>query len=126
MDAKELRIGNNIFNGVITEIGSDYFKFNDGYSTWNSRDMVDGAIESITLTEDWLRRCGFISRSPETPHAIWDAPDNIKISMIVFLNPPERTEYRTGATTGGAKCNTVHQLQNLFFALTGEELTITQ
>ena len=59
-------------------------------------------VKPIPLTEEWLLKFGFI----------WDG--DIKI-LKGYLN-----DYVDG--NGEARLKYVHQLQNLYFALTGEEL----
>jgi hypothetical protein len=64
-------------------------------------------IKPIPLTPEWLERCGF-EFAPSVGYYVYELPnkpqgiDSIKVGSGVFL----------------------HQLQNLYFALTGEELQI--
>jgi len=125
IQANELRIGNYVKDST-HEVSKVRGVFKDEiYLSLEGGNLETNLenIHPIPITEDILLKAGFTSRKPGEPSAIWDCPKE-NFSMIVFLNPPERKEWRTGATTGSASCNTVHQLQNLYFALTGEELTI--
>jgi hypothetical protein len=85
--------------------------------------LQDGwGIEPIPLTEEWLLKFGF-----ERHHA--DYANDI----IYIKNVPDNTEFEWGVYPNelgsGIQIKNrnllkyVHQLQNLYFALTGEELT---
>jgi hypothetical protein len=87
--------------------------------------LKDGwGIEPIPLTEEWLLRLGFKKRvtighsvqyfigiNPVTQDWLFD---------IVWQDSQEFPFYRNGHF----KIQHIHQLQNLYFALTGGELTI--
>lgn len=62
-------------------------------------------LQPITLTEEWLRRFGFV-KTNEIDR--WE----LKGFGIVDISTPQ--------------CKHLHQLQNLYFALNGEELTLIQ
>lgn len=83
-------------------------------------------IEPIPLTEEWLVRFGFTY-------------DGVLIDMLLeiekykFLGYDNKSKrvhcYHFKPTVQGAnlcECKYVHQLQNLYFALTGGELTIKE
>lgn len=114
MKATELRIGNwvhyNSFDGVVCS--SDLF------------DIDKGIIKAkpIPLTKEWLERFGFelLNKSVEywgkNGFCFTWLKDNIEKSDCLYLfldglSVNKRPEIRY-----------VHQLQNLYFALTGEEL----
>lgn len=120
MEVKELRIGNRIdfkvdslkeiyTNGVITEISEKYVHIN-GVRIPNS------ALVPIKLTEKHLIKFGgkenyeryFIGLL--CIHYDWDENGN-------------KWFYYCPDTLPNIKIKYVHQLQNLYFALTGEELT---
>jgi hypothetical protein len=79
-------------------------------------------VGAIPLTEEWLIKFGFVK----------DADGSyLKFKMAIFLD--KRFKYnlylQTEETSSkwfevGIKIKHVHQLQNLYFALTGEELTL--
>jgi hypothetical protein len=104
MEAKELRIG----NWVKQPEG-----FNQVYSI--DPDLIDQfQLEPIPLTEEWLMRFGSQKRGQEIHldyftlydgQGSWTVNDNSAPYTIAVI------EY-------------VHQLQNLYFALTGKELEI--
>jgi hypothetical protein len=118
MDIKELRIGNNVMiGGIITKI--------EGLSTWD--DIIQNSnfserplseFEPIPLTEEILLKCGFkkdgrylILKLEEYCNLFYDTTDK---TICIGV------EYEAGGTE--RKFEYVHQLQNLVFALTGEEL----
>lgn len=105
MKANELRIG-NIVNRQGTEIrvdGSDIKWFEDGSYL---------GIEPIPLTEEWFVRFGFNKANEYYKKQCNDFVLGIRIEDF-FMPYISHT-----------KLIHVHQLQNLYFALTGEELEI--
>jgi hypothetical protein len=109
MKASELRIGNWLYSGITKE----NFVI-DGYDILNIDEGDDeGKTKPIELTEEWLFRCGF-----EKTNEVWYIKDHLEISLsglfsFTWLNDLFTLRY---------KLSYVHQLQNLYFALTGEEL----
>ena len=105
MKANELRIGNWVetFEGVI--------------QIQNGWEIDEGnECQPIQLTEEWLIRFGF---------------DEIEMSIPVayktksgFRIKEDQRGYWMQYKYGTVIIKHVHQLQNLYFALTGEELTI--
>ena len=114
--ASELRIGNlvgvswnNIFSTVI-EITTDDVKLKDGFATYNQ-------LQPIPLTEEWLLKFGF-ERQP------WGL---VKGGLLFKDNIKYPCEELTLEIGNGFRVTVqyVHQLQNLYFALTGEELLLS-
>ena len=119
MQASELRIGNFVIkslksgNGrkIEAEIGhADIARIFEGTGSFN--------YEPIPITEEWLVRFGFEDDGPEWYFLkVKDKLTSIgysysiKREVIEFCDIEITIEY-------------VHQLQNLYFALTGTELTI--
>jgi hypothetical protein len=110
MKAEELRIGNLVYkyypSGIeieaVNEINS-YFVNGIGIS----------AIEPIPLTEEWLLKFGFEKEGG------WFKKKRLLLFNIrnMYFTTPSKDIVSVDVTT-------VHQLQNLYFALTGEELTL--
>lgn len=85
--------------------------------------------EPILLTEEWLVKFGFVKKcnSGRSDDLIyWD-----RIDISLFINYDgsinlgcELSEYEDCVPFNENEIKYVHQLQNLYFALTGEELTI--
>jgi hypothetical protein len=110
MTANELRIGNLVLDGKnrivevdsITELGiniehDSLTLFFEPFNPFGDEDNND-VIKPIPLTEEWLLKFGF--------ECVYTLDRSFQ-----HLDCEYDLEY-------------VHQLQNLYFALTGEELTI--
>ena len=143
MKANELRIGNWV------KINDDHFKdgkeivydlyktnefqimgFNDGsfiegckvicfyeipseIGGWVHSGCSDLDIDPIPLTEEWLVKFGFEN-------------GNYFILNNVIIYKDYNNKYRYEYNYGQTWVKHVHQLQNLYFALTGEELVIKE
>ena len=108
MQATELRIGNIVAYGqsqwkVSGIIPPHPLRNHYMIELWNNGlvDVIRSDLHSIPLTEEWLLRFGFESKNP-----------------VLFTNSDGDSFY-----LDDTKIKHVHQLQNLYFALTGEELT---
>lgn len=110
--ANELRIGNNIFNGVITSINKDGFTFFDGFQEWHSKKLVSETILPTPLTPEILEKCGFCLHKNLVYIHKHHARIRITKQLELLLDNNLWVELKY-----------LHQLQNLYFALTGEELT---
>jgi hypothetical protein len=117
MEAKELRIGNLIYkSNVFKPLEINVIEV----SQLPLDSKKDGTkYEPILITEEWLLKFGFDKEGEWYTKKCW--PFNISY----FLNTVRRTttigcdqEYKIDFTL----VENVHQLQNLYFALTGQEL----
>lgn len=136
MKENELRLGNwGDCYGLIFQVKSIY----EGYVQHKDRGDGQFAIESlkpISLTPEWLERFGFkkqrIGRSDwlydclkkegiEYPNSVglWYDTDG---DLYYTASPPG--EYAIESSQ--VQVRWVHQLQNLVYALTGEELTVKE
>lgn len=108
MKASELRIGNLVQDTLgVVEIGLNaQVKFADVY-------------KPIPLTEEWLYRFGFES----TKEGIFKLFKDNKTICTVQEWDFGNFEY-SQLTVHGIYIYYVHQLQNLYFALTNQELTL--
>ena len=143
MKATELRIGNYVYYEHTTHIVSGIHG-NKVYSWWvkdgepvieyEAKDISGTQVENpyidvisqyepIPLTEEWLIKLGF--------EKLTDSKDGFKnttytytkgISFIVYF---DGVRLSTNFWMGNEK-HYIHQLQNLFYVLSGEELTIKQ
>lgn len=120
MKASELRIGNWV-NTEGNELIVDGRVINDA---WMGKFKT---IEGIPLTEQWLVKFGF-KRSDTIGKS-----SSFLFIMIggseLHINPDNGVvwiERNTNVFNNPALIEYVHQLQNLYFALTGEELTIKE
>lgn len=130
MNPRDLRIGNyvhtdTIFNGMIESVsayGKIYCWGRD--ENWEPTDTLDSyghhRISPAPITEEWLKRLGF--REPREPFKDVFWLEDYSYSYCI----------KKGCLCYGiqAGCNEltqikiehVHQLQNIYHALTGEEL----
>ena len=82
--------------------------------------------QPIPLTEEWLLKFGFVRPCEEHRYNTWEkylAPNR----TFNILPPYEKIKYygySAGHRIGELEIKYIHQLQNLYFALTDEELTI--
>lgn len=117
MKANELRVGNWVNNNE-----EDYQITS---ATIAQLERGDSTAIAIPLTEEWLIKFGFEKTYDEF---VYDKA-NLRIEYIIWADDePEwklkRFYGNTFSSHSTIKTNYVHQLQNLYFALTGEELTI--
>jgi hypothetical protein len=119
MKATELRIGNYVYkyypSGIeieaVNEINS-YFVNGIGIS----------AIEPIPLTEEWLLKFGFEDNQIRNNGLYLRV--EFHLETIIFWAGIEDEDLTIESEIPLAYIHHVHQLQNLYHALTGEELTI--
>ena len=79
-------------------------------------------IHSIPLTEEWLLKFGFnFVKSTHDEAECYDYFYN-----LLYLNMANHSISINGKCVLSFIPDYIHQLQNLYFALTGEELTIKQ
>ncbi len=133
LQSRELRIGNLVMDNAKVKIVTSGM-----ISNWDIIKRDYGGYNPIPLTEEWLLRFGFNSNNHEIHETYF-----INISLIErydfenFLTilvmddccyvdvtekeiHPDTMSYRVTLKD----INHVHQLQNLYFALTGEELKL--
>jgi hypothetical protein len=130
MEIKDLRIGNIVryrdeFNCVIESIGSNGFSSHMKNLSENRRGISCGSDDfyeynPITLTQEILLKCGLVKGN---------------INKLVFYdldfyrvyldeNPSFHIQVSNSHWPFLAKCIYLHQLQNLYHSLTGQELNI--
>lgn len=116
MEARELRMGNLLmYQGQVIEIDiAPLFFFSKGSAFMKKFETV----EPIPLTEEWLLKFGC-----EQVYA-----DLFKLDRhdydFEFRIMGGNTQVKIAGDTLLKNLNYVHQLQNLYFALTGEELEL--
>ena len=104
MEANELRIGNWVIVNEECQIEAiihDVVDVSTRFETY-----VLDVVKPIPLTEEWLERFN------------WNPPKDIGVSFSLTTD-----EIHFVAGNYYKKIEYVHQLQNLYFALIGEELT---
>jgi hypothetical protein len=118
MKATQLRIGNITSLGIVFLINQDVFSVIDSKGDWFKNTLTE--IKPIPLTEEWLLKFGFeINRQTKEENNIWRRNweegrfevEQIGAGFFLWDN-----------YCYGTKIKYVHQFQNLYFALTGEEL----
>ena len=128
MRAQDLRIGNWV-NSQFGGIQQVVDVMCDGVNTLKYEGINYEFIDPIPLTEEWLLKFGF---SDITEHCAVKVRNQKEFCISFFVD--NCTEQQTMFVTLGSKGWTfkrvgsplykhVHQLQNLYFALTDEELT---
>lgn len=117
MTASELRIGNWIQSKGLTN------EFREWQVTAEDIPQIEAnqghiqEYQGIPLTEEWLLKFGFIRSSHPMPTFVFD-------SLVIFKPHVNNNFWLLEAAHRSKRFYFVHQLQNLYFALTGTELTI--
>lgn len=110
MRAEEVRIGNIVSSRYLSEYEIESGDITDLYYDFNR-------FNPIPITEEWLLKLGF--KQWGSYKHLWKVKGcqvctvNSSLNSGFYLNENYRVTIQF-----------VHQLQNLYFALTGEELTI--
>lgn len=119
MKAQELRIGN-----LVIEKG----KIKPMYSISNHNAKDYSTIKPIPLTEEWLLRFGFVKEVEYKKKINFSRFHLFQINASNSYNDNENefkvNFYQSKQCVELCRIKHVHQLQNLYFALTGEELTL--
>lgn len=125
ISANELRIGNLVnYEGNPFYIWSEITKYSvdlDDKETKHVKAAAFDELEPIPITEEWLLNLGFTnwvtSRGIENDYFVHNNLFPVKINFYLPYN-------YLNIYIGGITLKYVHQLQNLYFALTGKELEI--
>ena len=122
MEAKELRIENFVhspYDGHVIKVNAgDIFLMANGHHR-------EARFEPIELTEEWLLKFGYGVDREFDHHFI----DNTSIKNEVLRYSTYSKLFTIEGDLGDVieiPLQYVHQLQNLYFALTGEELKIKE
>jgi len=123
MEAKELRIGNYVNHKDNWSYRQPKNDFKEFYFKWDDSDfhaMLECTLdikdmEPIPLTEDILLKCGFevyeFDNGQSNQYRFKD--------RLIVIRDNKFVDYGTSVIL-----NYVHTIQNLYFALTGEELEV--
>ena len=133
--AEELRIGNLVrlrnseidieacVNGVWNDTARGRFSVHlEGNGIINTIDQIEG----VPLTEEWLEKFRFVKEDSD----VNDYEDDYQewyeklFPVIGVLCQSDTKEYLFDEDTDTLRIKYVHELQNLYFALTSKELTI--
>lgn len=118
MSPKELRIG----NFVQTPDGIGTVMILSEYSaSVNVMDCISNFnhFAGIPITPEWLEQLGF----EKDQYNVYRSPDTIEFRPLIYDNGIIGYELYRGAVDWLRHIEYVHQLQNLYFALTKKELT---
>ena len=129
MEARELRIGNYVKREekVLCIKAGDIRAMDDWQQLENEKEIT----KPIPLTEEWLLKFGFVNDIIEYDLTIGNMHEE---GTMIFSIKKDFSLIQISVGMGGDKpdwiflmCPTyVHQLQNLYFALTANELTIKE
>lgn len=133
MEAKELRIGNYIdLNGTIVKVaGVDAKKMVKHYlpETKQVVSKMENRVSNfkpVPITEEWLFKLGFEVKTQVATRCPFECLVKSGVSLITNSKKLIRFGYSGYCGSGEKEIKHVHQLQNLYFALTGKELEINQ
>ena len=121
INANELRIGNLVEYKITDKFDErkewwEVSKIDADDIHWLSKvDTNDDDFRAIPLTEEWLLKCGFVENCYQDRFEnkfIHVECNKIRGKTELWIENIPHIKY-------------IHQLQNLYFALTGEELQIT-
>jgi hypothetical protein len=127
MKESELRIGNYIK----TEFGTSKVRGTAKEAVWlNSLGgpiRLDGflGIQPVELTKDILLKCGF-EDAIDADNDEYFIFNNLKLYWYEFALNTCNGFYFRNDVNGDLKIKHLHQLQNLYFALTGNELSVSK
>lgn len=135
MKAQELRIGNLLsYDGTVVQVsntGSNGFETTKDGVLYGSCNLE--SYDPIELTEQWLIDFGFKRENRSTISAdFWKGINPLTKDWLFSLiwiydyekNHPYPLKGYPFYKNGYFEITHVHQLQNLYFALTGEELQL--
>lgn len=117
MKESELRIGNLVYFKSEDDDFAIELKF-DFENGWNMN-----YIKPIPLTEEWLLKFGFIKFDSEKIYAEWFLDFDGDLKYKIMQDKRYDNTFIMTNEYKPIKLQYIHQLQNLYFALTGEELT---
>ena len=121
MEANEIRVGNWLIDPrKFNKDTREFFHINEnGYFKATARDIqVAELFDPIQLTEEILLKCGFKKKI-----GYKFVLPNLHFSLV-RIDSATREEYAFSHYNLWVNLEYVHQLQNLYFALTGTELEI--
>lgn len=123
MKASELRIGNWIQSRGLTREFHAWQVTSEDIPLIEDNAYMEDQYRGIPLTEEWLNKFGFWRREGSN---VWQNATGNYRYCVHQTGMLHAFDVRS-SDNGSYFINTpkyVHQLQNLYFALTGEELTV--
>jgi len=131
MIASELRIGNETSNGIVVNIFDDHFYTKVGDTVYNSKYHE---ANPVPLTEKLLLKFGFVKGDCNWFRLYFDS-DKLDDSDCLTYNINSKMlcleSFYGGEKKGSIQLLSldekyIHQLQNLYFFLTGKELILNE
>ena len=131
IDSNEVRIGN------LVNYNEDGYGFDDyvviiepheihTYRTIAER-IKNAEFHPIPITPEWLERLGFEKRISPKGHENWVMYSQHHFAFVLReITPFIGFTYHSYGTDHSLQIDHVHQLQNLYHALTGQELTVKE
>ena len=131
IDPKEVRIGN------LVNYNEDGYGFDDyvviiepheihTYRTIAER-IKNAEFHPIPITPEWLERFGFVKSISPKGHENWVMYSQHHFAFVLReITPFIGFTYHSYGTDHSLQIDHVHQLQNLYHALTGQELTVKE
>lgn len=128
IQGNQLRIGNMVFDwakriATVESINShDVVRLSSSDYKFESFNLKQHGVSPIPLTEDWLLNLGFeykFFEEGETKSEYFFHKDLFPEYYVYYL-----PYFNMSIYIGDVTIQYVHQLQNLYFALTGEELKL--
>lgn len=126
MKASELRIGNYVSYDCAT---GGYWQEKQvcasNFGITAAGTLLCESYKPIPITEDWLIKFGFEENKKYSTPQYWLQIDKLDDEFLYDIKDKKfylSHSYDSGSF--GIEILYVHQLQNLYFALTGEELTL--
>ncbi len=131
MDPKEVRIC-NLVNYNDGEYGfDDYVVIIEPHEIHTYRTIAEriknAEFHPIPITPEWLERLGFEKRISPKGHENWVMYSQHHFAFVLReITPFIGFTYHSYGTDHSLQIDHIHQLQNLYHALTGQELTVKE
>ena len=136
MDVKELRVGNLVKddeciivvvealsgdNALVNGYGENEVLFSKkGYPNV----LFESEIYPIELTEEMILKCGF-TRKETSLVFVFQMPE-FNATIQIWNGNEYASICRSGIAAYRFECKYLHQLQNIYFSLTGKELDVSR
>lgn len=135
MKASELRIGNFVFKSILTKIsrvkiGDEIYKISSLNIHHLESFPKSNIFSPIPLTEEWLLKLGFYICLPNSKYTKFTRTNHksrVKNWVVKTYNFSSHKGLQNNIDTffwDKLEIKYVHQLQNLYFILNGQELEI--
>lgn len=135
MEAKDLRIGNLVNYRINDELDERKEWFEPSVIDADDLMNIDDYYKPIPLTEYWLLKFGFEKVIYESDDFGYETNYELDIKGVGYISysddfscalfgSKESSKNELGFLPNWDNCKHVHSIQNLYFALTGEELTL--